>query len=60
MSPQPMTLFTTSRGLMAISVIAILVLLVLPYLLSPYYLGLVVKMMIFALFAICLQVAIRL
>ena len=36
----------------------ILLLLVLPYFLSPYYLGLVVKMMIFALFAMSLDLLI--
>jgi branched-chain amino acid transport system permease protein len=39
----------------SIMVIGIVALLVMPYLLSPYYLGLVVKMMIFALFAMSLD-----
>jgi len=39
------------RALAAISVVAVSISLALPYLLTPYYLGLVVKMIIFALFA---------
>lgn len=38
-------------ALVAISIVAAVMLLALPYLLTPYYLGLVVKIMIFALFA---------
>jgi branched-chain amino acid transport system permease protein len=44
------------RALAVISAIGIVALLAMPYLLSPYYLGLVVKMMIFALFAMSLDV----
>lgn len=43
LSPRP--------ALAAISIVAVLILLALPFLLTPYYLGLVVKIMIFALFA---------
>jgi branched-chain amino acid transport system permease protein len=43
------------RALAVISAIGIVALLAMPYLLSPYYLGLVVKMMIFALFAMSLD-----
>jgi branched-chain amino acid transport system permease protein len=43
------------RALAVISAIGIVTLLAMPYLLSPYYLGLVVKMMIFALFAMSLD-----
>ena len=53
-----MTRITSWRGLAAISLIGIVTMLVLPYFLSPYYLGLVVKMMIFALFAMSLDVLI--
>ena len=49
---------TTWRGLAAISLIGIVTMLVLPHFLSPYYLGLVVKMMIFALFAMSLDLLI--
>jgi branched-chain amino acid transport system permease protein len=44
------------RALAVISAIGIVALLAMPFLLSPYYLGLVVKMMIFALFAMSLDV----
>lgn len=43
------------RGLTAISLLGLLLLLALPYLLSSYYLGLVIEMMIFALFAMSLD-----
>ena len=49
---------TNWRVLAAISLIGIVALLALPCLLSPYYLGLVVKMMIFALFAMSLDLLI--
>jgi branched-chain amino acid transport system permease protein len=44
------------RALAVISAIGIVALLAMPFLLSPYYLGLVAKMMIFALFAMSLDV----
>ena len=50
MSTQTMT-SSLWRALVAISIVALLISLALPYLLTPYYLGLVVKIMIFALFA---------
>jgi branched-chain amino acid transport system permease protein len=43
------------RAVAVISAIGIVALLAMPYLLPPYYLGLVVKMMIFALFAMSLD-----
>ncbi|MEA3027144.1 MAG: branched-chain amino acid transport system permease protein [Alphaproteobacteria bacterium] len=58
MSIQPMTRMTSWRALAAISLIGILIMLVLPYVLSPYYLGLVIKMVIFALFAMSLDLLI--
>jgi branched-chain amino acid transport system permease protein len=48
----------TSLRLAAISLLGLFVLLVLPVLLSPYYLGLVVKMLVFALFAMSLDLLI--
>ena len=45
----------SGRRLAVISLIGIAVLLAMPYFLPPYYLGLVVKMMIFALFAMSLD-----
>lgn len=48
----------TGRRLAAISLIGIVVLLAMPYFLTPYYLGLVVKMMIFSLFAMSLDLLI--
>jgi len=51
MSTQPTTESLPWPAVAAISVVAVLISLALPYLLTPYYLGLVVKMMIFALFA---------
>jgi branched-chain amino acid transport system permease protein len=58
MSIDPMTSTNTRRGLVAVSVVGVLVLLLLPLLLSTYYLGLVVQMMIFALFAMSLDLLI--
>jgi len=49
---------TTWRGLTAILIVGILALAALPYVLSTYYLGLVVEMMIFALFAMSLDLLI--
>jgi len=49
---------TTGRRLAIVLTIAFLVLLVLPSILSSYYLGLVVKMMIFALFSMSLDLLI--
>lgn len=43
------------RGLAAVSIVGALLLAALPYILSTYYLGLVVEMMIFALFAMSLD-----
>jgi branched-chain amino acid transport system permease protein len=51
----PMKLMTNWRGLAALWVVGILVLAALPFVLSPYYLGLVVKMLVFALFAMSLD-----
>jgi branched-chain amino acid transport system permease protein len=58
MSAQPLTPMTTWRGLTTVSIVGILVLAALPYVLSTYYLGLVVEMMIFALFAMSLDLLI--
>ncbi len=58
MSTQPLQRMTAWRTLTAISLVGILALLVLPYVLSTYYLGLVVEMMIFALFAMSLDLLI--
>jgi branched-chain amino acid transport system permease protein len=58
MSAGPLTAATRWRGLAAVSVVGILVLLLLPHLLSTYYLGLVIQMMIFALFAMSLDLLI--
>jgi branched-chain amino acid transport system permease protein len=58
MSTRLVTHMTTWRGLAVISLIGIVTLLALPHFLSPYYLGLVVKMMIFALFAMSLDLLI--
>jgi branched-chain amino acid transport system permease protein len=49
---------STVRSLAAIWLLGILILLVLPYVLPPYYLSLVVKMVIFALFAMSLDLLI--
>jgi branched-chain amino acid transport system permease protein len=58
MNAGPLTAVTWRRGLAAVSVVGILVLLLLPHFLSTYYLGLVVQMMIFALFAMSLDLLI--
>ena len=58
MSTGPLTVATRWRGLAAVSVVGILVLLLLPHFLSTYYLGLVIQMMIFALFAMSLDLLI--
>ena len=58
MSAGPLTAVTWRRGFAAVSVLGILVLLLLPHFLSTYYLGLVVQMMIFALFAMSLDLLI--
>jgi len=47
-----------NRGIVLTLAIAIPVMLILPFALTPYYLGLVVKMMIFALFAMSLDLLI--
>ena len=49
---------STRRWLATISFIGILTLLVMPYFLSSYYLGLVITMLIFALFAMSLDLLI--
>jgi branched-chain amino acid transport system permease protein len=58
MSAGPLTSATTWRGPAAVSVVGVLVLLLLPHFLSTYYLGLVIQMMIFALFAMSLDLLI--
>jgi branched-chain amino acid transport system permease protein len=58
MSAGPLTATTRWRGLVAVSVVGVLVLLLLPHFLSTYYLGLVIQMMIFALFAMSLDLLI--
>jgi len=58
MNAGPLTAVTWRRGLAAVPVVGILVLLLLPHFLSTYYLGLVVQMMIFALFAMSLDLLI--
>ena len=58
MSTGPLTAATRWRGLAAVSVVGILVLLLLPHFLSTYYLGLVIQMMIFSLFAMSLDLLI--
>ena len=58
MSAGPLTAATRWRGLAAVSIVGILVLLLLPHFLSTYYLGLVIQMMIFALFAMSLDLLI--
>ena len=58
MSAGPLTSATMRRGLVAVSVVGVLVLLLLPHFLSTYYLGLVIQMMIFALFAMSLDLLI--
>jgi branched-chain amino acid transport system permease protein len=58
MSAGPLTVATRWRGLAAVLLVGILVLLLLPHLLSTYYLGLVIQMMIFALFAMSLDLLI--
>lgn len=57
MITQPARRMTTWGGLAAI-ILGVLTLLALPYILSTYYLGLVVQMMIFALFAMSLDLLI--
>lgn len=47
-----------SRGVAAFFLLTILVLALLPYLLSPYYLGLVIEILIFAVFAMSLDLLI--
>lgn len=51
MSTQPTTGPLSRPVLAGSSIVAVLILLAMPYLLEPYYLGLVVKILIFALFA---------
>ena len=58
MSAGPLTAATRWRGLAAMLVVGVLVLLLLPHFLSTYYLGLVIQMMIFALFAMSLDLLI--
>jgi len=58
MSGGPLTSATMRRGPVAASVVGVIVLLLLPHYLSTYYLGLVVQMMIFALFAMSLDLLI--
>ena len=58
MSAGPLISATMRRGPVAVSVVGVLVLLLLPHFLSTYYLGLVVQMMIFALFAMSLDLLI--
>jgi branched-chain amino acid transport system permease protein len=58
MSAGPLTATTRWRVLVAVSVVGVLVLLLLPHFLSIYYLGLVIQMMIFALFAMSLDLLI--
>lgn len=58
MNAGPLTAVTWRRGFAAVPVVGILVLLLLPHFLSTYYLGLVVQMMIFALFAMSLDLLI--
>ncbi len=58
MSGSPFTKAITRPGPVAVSVVGFFVLLLLPHLLSTYYLGLVVQMMIFALFAMSLDLLI--
>src|SRR5580704_6613497 len=55
MSGGPLTSATTRRGPVAVSIVGILALLLLPHFLSTYYLGLATQMMIFALFAMSLD-----
>jgi branched-chain amino acid transport system permease protein len=47
-----------TRNLVALSLLGAAVLLALPHLLAPYYLGLVVQMLVFALFAMSLDLLI--
>jgi len=58
MSVQPMIGRLPFAVVAAMAVVAALLMLVLPHLLEPYYLGLVVKMMILALFAMSLDLLI--
>lgn len=58
MSAGPLTSATMPRGPAAVSVVGVLALLLLPHFLSTYYLGLVIQMMIFALFAMSLDLLI--
>lgn len=58
MSAQSSTPTTTWRSVAAVSILGVLLLAALPYVLSTYYLGLVVEMMIFALFAMSLDLLI--
>jgi branched-chain amino acid transport system permease protein len=55
MTGQSLKLTTMGWGLAAIVLVGALTMLVLPYILSTYYLGLVIQMMIFALFAMSLD-----
>lgn len=55
MNTQPRHQNRAARGLTAFSLLCILLLLALPYFLSSYYLGLAIEMMIFALFAMSLD-----
>jgi branched-chain amino acid transport system permease protein len=48
----------SGRGLIAAFAVVLAVLIIIPFWLSPYYVGLVVKMMIFALFAMSLDLLI--
>jgi branched-chain amino acid transport system permease protein len=58
MSTRPIKSRTLLREYVAASFVGIVLLLALPYMLSSYYLGLVVQMMIFALFAMSLDLLI--
>ncbi len=55
MKPQSRQRNSVSPGLAAVSLLGILTLLALPYFLSSYYIGLAIEMMIFALFAMSLD-----
>ncbi len=58
MITQPVKRITMWCGLAALLLVGVLTLLALPYILSTYYLGLVIQMMIFALFAMSLDLLI--
>lgn len=58
MTTQPVKRMTVWCGLAAIILAGVLTLLALPHVLSTYYLGLVIQMMIFALFAMSLDLLI--